>query len=122
MRALIEDPARHPREPAVQRVATTAALTVYASIGNSDDKLTQAQWSEFHDIFAALIRTAATQIFGDWLSASNARWQNACVAFEIDVEAADRLKRALVNLAAEFNQESIAWAETTGTQFLGPGI
>ena len=122
MRAVIEDPARHLREPAVQRVATTVGVTVYVSIGNSDDKLTQAQWSEFHGIFAALIRKAATQVFGDWLSASNARWQNACVAFEINAQATDRLKRALTDLAAEFNQDAIAWAETTGTQFLGPGI
>jgi hypothetical protein len=114
MRTAIEDPARHLHGPAA------TGMTAYVSIGNSDDKLTQAQWSEFHEIFVALIRKAATQIFGDWLSASNAKWQNACVAFEINAEAAGRLKHALANLAAEFNQDSIAWAETAGTEFLAP--
>jgi hypothetical protein len=121
MRTAIEDPARKTREPAAQRIATTASLTVYVSIGNSDDRLSQAQWSEFHGLFTALIRRAATRILGDWLSASNSRWQNACIGFELSGEKADRLKAALADLAAQFQQDSIAWAETTGTQFLGPG-
>lgn len=95
-------------------------LTVYASIGNSDDKLTQAQWAQFHEIFAALIRKSADRVHGDWHSLPNSRWQNACIAFETTAENAERLKAALTDLAAQFAQDSIAWAETTGTQFLGP--
>ncbi len=96
------------------------SLTVYASIGNSDDKLTQQRWAEFHEIFAALIRKAADRVYGDWHSLPNSPWQNACIAFEITAENAGRLQAAFVDLAAEFQQESIAWA-VADTAFVGPG-
>ncbi len=99
---------------------TLTTLTVYASIGNSDDKLTQAQWAQFHEIFAALIRKGADRVYGDWHSLPNSPWQNACIAFEITAANAERLKAALADLATEFAQDSIAWAEAAGTQFLGP--
>jgi hypothetical protein len=119
MRSVILDPARQSREPAGRHAATATEITVYASIGNSDDALAQVQWSEFHALFTALICKAATRILGDWLSAPASRWQNACVCFEIGSGKADRLKRALGDLAAQFDQESIAWAEVAETQFLG---
>jgi hypothetical protein len=95
--------------------------TVYASIGNSDDKLSQARWSEFHGTFAALIRDYATAVHGSWLSGAADPWQNACIAFDVHDNDAGDLKRELRMLASAFNQDSIAWAETTGTEFLGPG-
>lgn len=95
------------------------SLTVYASIGNSDDKLTQAQWAEFHEIFAALIRKAADRVYGDWHSLPNSPWQNACLAFEIGAQSAARLKAALADLAAEYRQDCVAWA-VAATEFVGP--
>lgn len=93
--------------------------TVYCSIGNSDDKLTQAAWSEFHARFAAQIRFYATTVHGAWLSPGDAPWQNACIAFEIDAADAAKLKREFADLALEYDQDSIAWAEAT-TEFIGP--
>jgi hypothetical protein len=93
--------------------------TVYASIGNSDDKLTQARWAEFHDKVGAAVRGLALQVYGDWASAGADPWQNACIAFEIGHETSERLKRDLAELAAEYGQDSIAWAEAD-TKFIGP--
>lgn len=93
-------------------------LTVYASIGNSDDKLTQQEWSAFHEVFTSLIKRAATQVYGDWLSASNSLYQNACMGFAVAPSMAAALKTALKELAVEFKQDSIAWAEAAGTEFL----
>lgn len=93
--------------------------TVYASIGNSDDKLSQARWSEFHDKFTATIRSLALQVYGDWVSASVSPWQNACIGFEIGYETSERLRQDLAELAAEYGQDSIAWAEAE-TRFITP--
>lgn len=93
--------------------------TVYASIGNSDDKLTQARWAEFHGKFSAAVRSLALQVYGDWVSPGTDPWQNACIAFEIGYETSARLQRDLAELAAEYGQDSIAWAEAD-TQFIRP--
>lgn len=93
--------------------------TVYASIGNSDDKLTQARWSEFHGKFTAAVRSHALQVYGNWVSLSADPWQNACIGFEIGHETSERLQRDLAELAAEYDQDSIAWAEAD-TRFITP--
>lgn len=93
--------------------------TVYASIGNSDDRLTQAAWAEFHGKFSAAVRGLALRIYGDWVSPSTDPWQNACTAFEIGYETSERLRRDLAELAAEYGQDFIAWAEAD-TQFITP--
>jgi len=93
-------------------------LTVYASIGNSDDKLSQADWHHFHAVFNAAVRHHATRIYGDWVSPSADRWQNARLAFEITADSATALRTELAALAAEFHQDSIAWA-VADTDFIG---
>lgn len=99
----------------------TGTRTVYASIGNPDDKLTQARWSEFHDKFTTAVRGLALRIYGDWVSVSASPWQNACIAFEIGWETSERLQRDLAELAAEYGQDSIAWAEAD-TELIGPAV
>lgn len=93
--------------------------TVYASIGNSDDKLTQARWAEFHGKFSAAVRGHALQVYGDWTSLTTDPWQNACIAFEIGYEVSERLQLDLAELAAEYDQDSIAWAEADA-KFISP--
>jgi len=93
--------------------------TVYASIGNSDDKLTQVRWAAFHDKFNTAVRGLALQVYGDWTSPSTDPWQNACIAFAIGYETSERLRRDLAELAAEYGQDSIAWAEAD-TRFITP--
>jgi len=95
--------------------------TVYVSIGNSDDKLTQVRWAEFHGKFSTAVRGLALQVYGDWTSPSTDPWQNACIGFEIGYETTERLRRDLAELAAEYGQDSIAWAEAD-TRFITPTV
>jgi|ERR1700733_9944099 len=81
---------------------------VYISIGNSDNKLTQSQWSEFCYTVSEVLDC---QRHGEWFSLPNAPFQNACwcvTILETKVEGIQLNLRALCRL---FNQDSIAWAE-----------
>ena len=98
---------------------TPAPLTVYVSIGNSDDKLTQQRWHEFWVATRNSVMRQARQVHGEWLSIGCAPYQNACICLEIGLADAPFLKAELRTLAAEFGQDSIAWAEAR-TEFLGP--
>ena len=91
-------------------------MIVYISIGNSDDKLTQAQWCEFVQTVEESLESYP--LHGVWFSRPDARWQNACWCAEIPAIAPD-LRRELRQIAAEFNQDSITWAEAR-TEFLQP--
>lgn len=95
--------------------------TVYVSIGNSDDRLTQAEWSEFYVTTTLAIRTATgfTQMHGQWVSEPASAWQNACWCFEIEEDMAWFLKKDLASLAQQYRQDSIAWADVRMTLFLG---
>lgn len=95
-------------------------ITVYVSVGNSDDKLTQARWSEFRGLATTAVRDRARQVYGDWVSPSADPWQNACIAFAVDYDEVPFLKSELRELAAKFGQDSVAWAEVRLTEFVGP--
>lgn len=88
-------------------------ITVYASIGNSDDKLTQAEWAEYIAGFIATIDHYADRIHGQWFSAPDSPFQNSCVCFEIEPDKKRGLAPELMKLVADYGQESIAWAEAT---------
>lgn len=92
-------------------------MIIYASIGNSDDKLTQSRWAKFVNVTITTIRGHAKAIHGEWMSAPNAPFQNACVCFEITDEAAAELKHELNILRVAFDQDSIAWA-VAETEFI----
>lgn len=103
-------------------------MIVYISIGNSDDKLTQARWAQFVlDVNACvdfLLDDRTAQVHGRWLSASDYPWQNACWCVELIEDPhlgtrADWLRVQLRHIAATYEQESIAWAEVKTTEFLG---
>jgi hypothetical protein len=100
---------------------------IYVSIGNSDDKLTQAEWSAFHhevdhtlEVRPHLPSAPVVERHGHWLSQPDAPWQNACWCVEIDAQYAADLKDALRAIAYEFGQDSIAWAAVPTTEFIGP--
>lgn len=97
----------------------TDPITVYVSIGNSDDKLTQARWPVFWEQATGEVRGRAAEVYGDWLSLPSARYQNACIAFAVSRADAAPLKKELRDLAALYGQDSIAWAEA-GTEFIRP--
>ena len=94
-------------------------ITVYISIGNSDDKLTQNEWSHFYAWVADRIDRHAWRVHGRWFSDPSSPWQNAAWCMEIAPHAAESLKRALAESAKTYRQDSIAWAEAPVTEFIG---
>jgi len=99
-------------------------VIVYISIGNSDDKLTQQEWSDFVIETDILLHPGApgTPVLarhGNWRSRVDDPWQNACWCVEIKEGYADVLRAALRHQARQHRQDSIAWAECPNTEFLG---
>jgi hypothetical protein len=93
--------------------------STYITIGNSDDKLTQREWSRFYGLGGDALRRDAIVMHGGWLSAASAPWQNACWCVELEPgQRTEQLKAKLGALAAEFGQDSIAWAEAPSVEFL----
>lgn len=92
--------------------------TACVMIGNSDDKLPQADWADFTMSVIAQVQGFETRIYGVWFSLSNSEYQNMCISFEVPTNA-DMLKTRLKDLAAKFEQDSIAWLEGE-TEMLSP--
>ena len=97
-------------------------MIVYISIGNSDDKLSQAQWAEYFSNVALGIHGRADVVHGQWVSEPASAWQNACwcVTFAhdmvvtvagLDVLRVDLVRDRLAQLARDYRQDSIAWSE-----------
>lgn len=97
---------------------TARLLTVYAAIGNSDDRLGQHPWSTYVAEFLDLVRTHAEAVHGEWFSAPDSPYQNACACFEVLLEDVADLRTALTQLRAEYGQDSMAWAVAHPTEFL----
>lgn len=103
------------------RAMTSDTTTIFVSIGNSDDKLTQVQWSQFYETVDEEIRAAVEDsvgtIFGAWTSDTTDPWQNACWAFTFGHrtpdEARDWLRGRLGLYAQNWRQDTIAWTEGT---------
>jgi hypothetical protein len=87
-------------------------MIVYLSIGNSDDKLPQAQWSEFVHEIRTWVAERATTVHGMWFSANADAWQNACwcLEFDDDTENYQLAREAAIKIRAHYRQDSIAWA------------
>ena len=97
-------------------------MIVYVSIGNSDDKLSQQEWHDFVNAVLKTLIQASIQRHGVWFSLPQSQWQNACWCVEFDdayPEPAVWAKRRLGELAAEYRQDSIAWA-VAETEFIAP--
>lgn len=93
--------------------------TVYISIGNSDDKLTQAEWAQFCIDMAAEVISLASVTRGAWFSNPVGPWQNACWC--VDFSGSDvvaEAKEICAQLARKYRQDSIAWALVARTEFV----
>jgi hypothetical protein len=99
-------------------------VIVFISIGNSDDKLTQRRWSQYVKRVDVLLELC-DPIHGRWFSEPDSPYQNACWCVEFsgtpgisEIEWIQRVRQSLRSIAAEFDQDSIAWAEVHQTEFL----
>lgn len=98
--------------------AAPGPVTVYVSIGNSEDKLTQREWSNYVLQMATDVASYASTIHGAWASNTVSPFQNAAWCLEFASEAA--LKTAKDNaaiLGRAYRQDSVAWA-VAETEFL----
>ncbi|MFC6021499.1 hypothetical protein ACFP2T_35690 [Plantactinospora solaniradicis] len=93
-------------------------MTVYVSVGNSDDKLSQLRWSALVDDVSKVVYDHASKTHGLWYSQPASRFQNACWCFDITPEKKPPAQRLLGLLAVQYSQDSIAWAEAPETEFL----
>ena len=98
---------------------------VIIAIGNSDDKLTQAQWSRFWKAVNEQVTYygcfAGVQVYGRWLSLPSEPYQNAGWSLSFDTGMANLaidLRNNLAEICHGYRQDSIAW--TTGTRLLLP--
>jgi hypothetical protein len=86
----------------------SATQTVFVSIGNSDDKLTQKEWAQFCTDLNATVRGLTTRVLGEWYSKPGEQWQNMCVASDLDPGALQALLVALEAMRKVYRQDSIA--------------
>ena len=92
-------------------------MIVYISIGNSDDKLTQREWSRFVIAVAAEV-VSIGKLHGTWFSVPQSPWQNACWCVEfLSQKDADEAKIIAKQIRSEYQQDSIAWA-VADTEFV----
>ena len=93
------------------------STTVVVQIGNSDDKLSQRDWSAFYRNTLATLKGFGEVHFAG-ASHSAAEWQNACFVIALDVADVVGLRANLEQLAHHHRQNSIAL--TVGeTEFVG---
>lgn len=95
-------------------------MFVYISIGNSDDKLTQKEWSDFCADTQDTVESFGHQTHGVWFSTPAGPWQNACWCFEIKDDRIDRMKVALSVLARNYGQNWISWVQVPVTDVITP--
>ncbi len=82
--------------------------TVVVQIGNSDNKLTQVEWSEFVAYVRDAIGANSINIHFDGGSKHDAPWQNACFVCEVCDEHMDELKADLKRHREAYRQDSVA--------------
>jgi len=95
-------------------------VTIYISIGNSDDKLTQSKWQDYVVAMDNLVDYYIAHTHGRWFSAPDTPYQNACWCIEVDERDLDAIRCELALLAQRFGQDSIALAVVTETEFIEP--
>ena len=88
--------------------------TVTIQIGNSDDKLTQKQWSNFvNDVRSQIVQVGEVHFAGG--SRPDARWQNYCWVVAVPCDQIEPLKQTLAVSGRNYRQEAVAF--TVGETF-----
>lgn len=93
--------------------------TITLQIGNSDDKLTQKEWSRFVDQVRREVEIYSRTIHFFGSSPTWAQWQNVCFVFDCreNDDCEMKLRSRLTTIRKGFDQDSVAWMEGE-TQFL----
>ena len=83
-------------------------MDVCIQIGNTDNKLTQQEWSEFCGAIRALCEAHGDVHFSGG-SPTDAPWQNYCVC--VSTPSPDDLRAVVSQRRATHSQDSVAWLE-----------
>lgn len=89
-------------------MSDTEMMTIAIQIGNSDDKLSQGEWSNYVGQVHDKIREYAREIHFFGGSPNWYAWQNACFVFEIDEVSYISFCSELKFVREFFEQDSIA--------------
>lgn len=113
-------------QPTAEAATEERTFGFFIEIGNSDNKLTQKEWSEFCCELLHIVHALKEQkefsvdlaIFGVWFSESASPWQNMCIHFgvqgyldRVNIEGVNFegiLKGGLIHLAQKYRQDAIA--------------
>jgi hypothetical protein len=87
-----------------------ALRTVYVTIGNSDNKLTQEEWAFFCAEVYQRVSTLSTKILGAWYSLPHLAHQNACWGMHLEEPMYEKLRLDLARCCRNWNQDAIAFA------------
>lgn len=86
--------------------------TITIQVGNSDNKLSQAQWADFCNIIQSEIVISGGIIHFSAPSVGWANWQNAAWVFEIENDPRLSLLKQSISVIGKANQQdSVAWTE-----------
>jgi flagellin-like hook-associated protein FlgL len=91
--------------------------TIIIQIGNSDNKLTQKEWSEFVDEINNIINLFSDGIHFFGGSNTWSPWQNVAWVFVLketiwfNVPIETTLKNTIHNISVKYKQDSVAWTE-----------
>lgn len=83
--------------------------TIVIQIGNSDDKLSQAEWAQFVEAVAYAVNAYALEVHFNGFSPPQEKWQNAAWVAVCDEAATLELGRELKRTRAHFRQDSVAF-------------
>jgi hypothetical protein len=98
------DSARHLARTLVYRFRRNVCI----QIGNSDDKLTQKEWSDFcAEVVSACGDCGVVHFSGG--PSTHMPWQNFCVCVEIAFYNIAVLKQNIACIRKRYGQDSVAW-------------
>lgn len=85
--------------------------TITLQIGNSDDKLTQAEWHDYVEAVRTLLGDGPAQVHFFGAPPNWTPWQNAAWVFVLECGAIPPMQQALVDIRTRFRQDGFAWTE-----------
>jgi hypothetical protein len=83
-------------------------MTITVQISNSDNKLTQVEWSEFVNAIRNVLESNSETIHFEGGAPWDAPHQNACWVAELSIGENVELQEKLSAVRANFRQESVA--------------
>lgn len=93
---------------------------VFVSIGNSDNKLTQAEWNQYCLEVETYCDHLSTRFYAKCYSLSNAPFQNAVFSMECPATTISSLRSCLSMAANKYRQDSIAMNVCDSTDMVSP--